>query len=124
MDGYSAGRKPKNDFMAHTFPKGHKFSNGGKREGAGRKPDLVKKEIKELAGEYREEAILRLAYWMRTDNSKASIAASIAILDRSDGKPPQALTHSGTIDIEAEAAKAEIAESVKSYLGELLAAKH
>lgn len=66
---------------------------------------------------------MRLAHWMRSENPKASIAATIALLDRSDGKPPQALTHSGTIDIEAEAAKAEIAKSVNDYLGGLLA-KH
>lgn len=74
-----------------AFQKGHKLSTGGKREGSGRKDGELIRELKELAGSYREEAILRLAYWMRSDNPKASIPATIALLDRSDGKPFQTI---------------------------------
>lgn len=49
-------------------------------------------EIKRLAREKGPDAIKRLAEWMASDNAKASVAASQAILDRGFGKPPQALT--------------------------------
>lgn len=71
------------------FQKGHKLAPGGKREGSGRKPDKVRIEIKELSGQYREEALERLAFWMKSDNARASVQAALALLERSDGKPIQ-----------------------------------
>ena len=72
------------------FQKGHKLAKGGDH-GGGRKPDKIIRDIREYASQYREEAIDRLAYWMRTDNPKASVAASNFLLNRSDGMPAQAL---------------------------------
>lgn len=45
--------------------------------------------IKSLARQHTEAAIKRLAYWMMSDNPKASVGASIALLDRGWGKPTQ-----------------------------------
>lgn len=76
--------------MRHRFPKGHKFSTGGKREGSGRKKGVaIIGDIKAAAHTYSDEALERLAYWMRSENPKASVAASIALLDRAHGKPAQ-----------------------------------
>jgi hypothetical protein len=52
------------------------------------------KEITRLARDLSPEAILRLAFWMRSDNAKASVAASNAILDRGYGKPTQSFSMS------------------------------
>ena len=60
------------------FQKGHKLAVGGARPGSGPKSGAIKKTIQELAGQYRVEAIERLAFWMRSDNPKASPAASMA----------------------------------------------
>lgn len=50
-------------------------------------------EVKALAREHTKEAVDRLAFWMRSDDSKASVAASIALLDRAWGRP--ARVHGG-----------------------------
>lgn len=49
-------------------------------------------EVQRLARERSTEAIERLTFWMRSDDPKASVAASIAILNRAFGRPAQALT--------------------------------
>lgn len=49
-------------------------------------------EIKALAREHTAEAIDRLVEWMRSDNAKASVSASQALLDRGHGKAAQPLT--------------------------------
>lgn len=46
-------------------------------------------EIRSLARNHTEEAIQRLAYWMRADNARASVGASVALLERGWGKPVQ-----------------------------------
>ena len=48
-------------------------------------------EVKSLARDHTSEAINRLAYWMRSDNAKASVSACVALLDRGWGKPVQAV---------------------------------
>ncbi len=75
-----------------AFQKGHKLGKGGKREGAGRTPDEIVREIKSLARAYDVEALERLAFWMRSENAKASVSAAIALLDRAHGKPNQAVS--------------------------------
>ena len=77
------------------FQKGHKYAKGGKREGAGRKDGELIREIKTLARAYDVESLERLAYWMRSDNAKASVSASMALLDRAHGKPAQAVELGG-----------------------------
>jgi len=54
-------------------------------------------EIRSLARKHTDEALNRLAYWMRSDNAKASVAATVAILDRGWGKAVQAVEVSGEI---------------------------
>jgi hypothetical protein len=49
-------------------------------------------EVKELARNHSQEAIERLAFWMRSDNPKASVSASNALLDRGYGKPAQTIS--------------------------------
>ena len=46
-------------------------------------------EIRSLARKHTEEALERLVYWMRSDNPKASVSSSAALLDRGWGKPAQ-----------------------------------
>lgn len=46
-------------------------------------------DIRSLARNHTEEAIDRLAYWMRQDNPRASVGASIALIERGWGKPTQ-----------------------------------
>jgi hypothetical protein len=53
------------------------------------------REVAALAREHSAEAIERLAYWMRSDDSRASVAASEKLLDRAWGKAQQAVEVSG-----------------------------
>jgi len=46
-------------------------------------------EIRSLARRHTEEAIERLVYWMRKDNPRASVGASMALIERGWGKPVQ-----------------------------------
>jgi hypothetical protein len=52
-------------------------------------------EVKALARAYTEEAIDRLAYWMKSDDQRASVAAANALLDRAWGKAARAATTEG-----------------------------
>jgi len=51
--------------------------------------------VRELAQTYTEEAMAKLAEWMRSKNPKASVAACTALLDRGWGKPAQSLEVAG-----------------------------
>ncbi len=46
-------------------------------------------EIKRLARIHAPDALKRLAYWLKSDNPKASVSAAQALLDRGYGKPAQ-----------------------------------
>lgn len=46
-------------------------------------------ELKELAREFTAEAVKRLAFWLRSDNARASVSAAGILLDRGWGKPDQ-----------------------------------
>ena len=48
-------------------------------------------EVKELCREHTTEAIERLVHWMRDDDSRVSLNASQALLDRGYGKPAQSI---------------------------------
>ena len=47
----------------------------------------VPKEVRELARTHTEAAINRLAFWMQSEDPRASVAACNALLDRGYGKP-------------------------------------
>lgn len=65
------------------FVKGQSGNPGGRPKEA--------EEVKRLAREHTEHAIARLAFWLDSDNPKASVSAAISLLDRAYGKPAQAL---------------------------------
>jgi len=64
-----------------------KFQPGRSGNPGGRPKD----DIKDLARRHGEEAITKLAEWMKSDNAKASVAACQALLDRGFGKPTQTI---------------------------------
>ena len=49
-------------------------------------------EVRLLARQHTPAAIERLAFWLASDNAKASVSAASALLDRAWGRPPQAVT--------------------------------
>ncbi len=56
-----------------------------------------------LARVYTPEAIERLAFWLKSDNAKASVSAAAILLDRAWGKPPQSHTGEdgeGPVDVD------------------------
>ena len=67
-----------------AFKKGQSGNPGGRPKESD--------EVKSLARKHSKDAIKRLVAWMASDNPKASVSASQAILDRAYGKPAQALT--------------------------------
>lgn len=76
------------------------MAKGGKQPGAGRpkgQPNRATRELKDLAAQYTEEAVLTLAEVMRNDEAPAvaRVTAAVAILDRGHGKPRQQHEHTG-----------------------------
>jgi hypothetical protein len=72
------------------------FKKGQSGNPAGRKAKTdAEREVEKLARKHGPEAVARLRYWMDSDNAKASVSASNALLDRAYGKPKQAMEHSG-----------------------------
>ena len=47
----------------------------------------VPKEVRALARTHTEDAINRLVFWMKSEDPRASVAASNSLLDRGYGKP-------------------------------------
>lgn len=76
-----------------AFEKGKSGNPGGRPKEAA--------EVKALAKEHTKEAIDRLVFWMRSDESRTSVAAAQTLLDRGHGKPSQAITgpDDGPLDI-------------------------
>ena len=79
-------------------------------------------EIRSLARKHTDEAIERLVYWMRSD-SKHSVYACIALLDRGWGKPAQTIEVSGEITNKVIRAPA-IASSIESWSDEHVPQQH
>lgn len=67
-----------------AFKKGESGNPGGRPK--------ENEELKRLAREHSKEAIERLAFWMHSDNAKASVSAAQALLDRGYGKPVQEIS--------------------------------
>jgi len=91
-----------------------KFVKGKSGNPSGRPKENA--EVKELARQFTNEAIERLAYWMRSDNAKASVAASTTLIERGHGKAQQSIDMTVTQTPEARVypstPKEEINESV------------
>lgn len=49
-------------------------------------------DVKRLARRHTKDAIDRLAYWLQSDEARASVEAAKVLLDRGYGKPVQALS--------------------------------
>ena len=79
-----------------------KFEKGVSGNPGGRPKELH--DVKSLARQYTKEAIERLVAWMKSDNAKASVSASMALLDRGYGKPAQEVTglEGGPIKVSVE----------------------
>ena len=69
-----------------------KFQKGN--PGGPGRPSLTteQREAKKVAKQLAGEAMDTLAKWMRSDNAKASVQASVAIINRAEGMPHQSLT--------------------------------
>jgi hypothetical protein len=66
----------------------------GKSGNPGGRPREIA-EVRGLARQHTAAAIKRLAHWMDSDDARASVAASVALLDRGWGRSPQAIAHTG-----------------------------
>lgn len=69
---------------------GRKGSGGKSGNPGGRKSSAATFEVRQLAQQHTAEAIERLAFWMRSEEPKASVQAAMALLDRGWGKPQTA----------------------------------
>lgn len=85
-----------------TSEKQSKSGPGGKRKGAGRKRGVrnkVTQEIGALCRTFNEESVAVLYELMwSAKNEGVRRAAADSLLDRGNGKPTQALVHSGSIE--------------------------
>jgi hypothetical protein len=68
-------------------PRGRPFPKGSSGNPKGRPKEH--EDVKAAAREYTVESIERLAFWMRSDDPRASVMASDKLLDRGWGKPSQ-----------------------------------
>jgi hypothetical protein len=67
------------------------FAKGQSGNPSGRPKEAA--EVRDLARSHTKAAIKRLADWMASDDPRASVAASAALLDRGWGKPGQPMEH-------------------------------
>lgn len=74
---------------------GRPFKSGESGNPGGRPKD----EVGPLARAHTGAAIKKLVFWMRSKNSRASVAAAMALLDRGWGKPAQQIESSSFDEI-------------------------
>ena len=69
-------------------PQNKNLLKGGKRgnKGGTGRPKL---EVTEIAAKYTQEAVERLAFWMRSGDASASVKAAQILIERVDGKALQ-----------------------------------
>jgi len=85
------GREKSGKYRADGMPVGVPFKKGHVANPRGR--PKIAAEVKALAREYSEDAIMRLvALMMQDDDRRTAKAAADSILDRGIGKPEQAIT--------------------------------
>jgi hypothetical protein len=101
---------------------------GGKRDGAGRKPGGVSQAKRELAAkatEHADAALQTLREIAANGQSEAArVSASIAILDRAYGRPPQAIQHTdseGAALAPPEPSDTQIARALALLMAEIKA---
>jgi hypothetical protein len=68
-------------------PRGRPFPKGTSGNPKGRAKEH--EDVKEAARQYTVESIERLAFWMRSNDPRASVLASDKLLDRAWGRPSQ-----------------------------------
>jgi hypothetical protein len=66
----------------------------GQSGNPGGRPKAVQ-EVITLAQQHTVASVERLAFWMQSEDARASVAAAQALLDRGWGKPVQPNEHSG-----------------------------
>jgi hypothetical protein len=72
------------------LPRGRPFPKGKTGNPHGRPKEL--EDVRAAAREHTSEAIERLAFWMRSENPRVSVAAASALLDRAWGRAAQAIS--------------------------------
>ncbi len=94
-----------------AFQKGHKLAPGGKRKDAGRDPDWLKQQVRDIIG--KDKLVQRLAQIARGDNIDQPLSngevvpipapvaeqrkAILDLLERGYGKVVQGIEHSGDV---------------------------
>ena len=78
--------------MTNSGKKAGSTKTGGRKKGT---PNKATADVRELAGEYTEDALKTLVQIMNDNKAAAAarIAAAKAVLDRGHGKPAQAVEH-------------------------------
>ena len=76
------------------------FKKGQSGNPLGRRVEQETAEVRTLARRYTAAAVKRLAYWMQSDNPKASVMAATALLDRGWGRPSQTVEVAGEVEVE------------------------
>jgi hypothetical protein len=69
---------------------GKPFAKGKSGNPGGRPKDVV--AVRDFARAHTTKAIERLAFWLCSDNAKASVAAAQVLLDRGWGKATQPIS--------------------------------